>query len=118
MAAPTIGLLVDLETTEGKTVLAKAIQHFRNKDFRAGVKSVSDLKARFVVAAGRLDLPNDGVFIVMAQDEPAAMMGLVAANARLAQLGAALTRWVFVGSPEFQQRAMKVAQSSDKGTTG
>lgn len=118
MTAATIGLLVDLETTEGKTVLAKAIQHFRNKDFRAGVKSVSDLKARFVVAAGRLDLPNDGVFIVMAQDEPAAMMGLVAANARLAQLGATSTHWLFAGEAAFQQRAIQAAQSSDKGTTG
>lgn len=115
MIATTIGLVFDLGTSQGKDALAKAIEHFPNRDFQAGVKPAPELKARFVVAAGRLPRVNDGVFIMMAQDEPAAMMGLVAANARLAQLGSASTRWVFAGAPDFQQRVVLAAQSCNKG---
>jgi hypothetical protein len=117
MTATTIGLLIDLEATEGKTVLSKAIKHFCNRDFRSGVGSMSHIKARFVIAAGRLDLPDDGVFLVMAQDEPDAMMGLAAANARLAELGATSTHWIVAGDPGFQKRVSQAAQSTDKGTT-
>jgi hypothetical protein len=53
----------------------------------------------------------------MAQDEPDAMMGLAAANARLAELGATSTHWIVAGDPGFQKRVSQAAQSTDKGTT-
>lgn len=117
MTAPTIGMIADLHTTQGQAALAKALQDFPNKDFHSGAKSAVEFKYKLLVVAGRLDRPNGGVFIVMTQDEPAAMMGLAAANARLAQLGSASTRWIIAGDPGFQQRAMLAAQSTDKGTT-
>jgi hypothetical protein len=117
MNAPTIGLIADLNTTQGKAALAKALQDFPNKDFHSGVESAKDLKVKFIVVAGRLDRANGGIVLVLAQEEPDAMMGLVAANRRLAGYGVTSTHWIMAGDPGFQQRASQAALSTDEGVT-
>jgi hypothetical protein len=117
MTAPTIGLVFDLGTSQGQGALAKVLQDFPNKDFRSGVQSAKENQMRFILAAGRLDRANGGILLVMAQDEDNAILGLRAANRRLAGYGVTSTHWIVAGDPGFQQRAVQAAQASDKGTT-
>ena len=117
MIASTIGMHADPVAAQGKGALARAIEHFPRRDFQAGVKSAPELKARYVFAAGRFDLPHAGIFVALAQDEPAAIMSLVAANARLARLGSASTRWAFAGAPGFQKSAVQVAIAANQRTS-
>lgn len=117
MAAATIGLIFDLGTSQGQGALAKAIQDFPNRDFRSGAQSAKENQMKFVLAAGRLDLANGGIVLMMAQDEDNAIFGLRAANRRLAGYGVTSTHWIVAGDPGFQQRAVQAAQASDKGTT-
>lgn len=117
MTAPTIGLVIALGTTEGQDALAKALQDFPNRDFHSGAQSAKENQMKFILAAGRLDRINGGIVLILAQDEPNAILGLIAANRRLAEVGASSTHWIVSGDPSFQQRAMQAAQSGDKKTT-
>jgi hypothetical protein len=116
MSAPTIGLIADLNTTQGQAALAKAMQDFPNKDFISGAQSAIEFKYKFLVAAGRLGSINDGVIMVLAQDEPNAILGLIAANRRLTEVGASSTHWIVAGDTGFRQRVAQAALSCDKGT--
>jgi hypothetical protein len=118
MTAPTIGLVIDLGTTQGQAALAKALEDFPNKDFISGAKSAIEFRYKFLVAAGRLDRINDGVVMALTQDEADAILGLIAANRRLAEVGASSTTWFIAGDPGFRQRVAQAALSSDEGTTG
>lgn len=116
MTAATIGLVIDLGTSRGQDALSTAIKHFPNKDFQAGIKPAVEYKFKFLIAAGRLDLVNDGIFMVLTQDKARAISGLKAANRRLAVLRAKSTRWMFVGDAEFRN-AMLVALPGNKEQT-
>lgn len=114
MIATTFGLVADLSTTQGQFVLAKALQNFANKDFHSGAASARNLKMKFFVAAGCLNLPDDGIVQALAHDEAAALECLVAVNRRMGEAGASSTRWIIAGDAGFQQRAMQVALAANK----
>jgi hypothetical protein len=117
MTAPTIGLIADLNTTQGQAALAKALEDFPNKDFISGANSAIEFNYKFLVAAGRLDLDNGGVILILAKDEDAAILGFKTANRRLAKYGVTSTQWMFAGDKGIQQRLVQAAQSIDKGST-
>ena len=102
MAAATVGLIFHLGTSEGQDALSKAIKYFPNRAFQSGVKPAVEFSYKFWVAAGRLNLINDGIVTVLARDEADAILGLKTANRRLAARGFKSTRWIFIGDADFQ----------------
>ena len=117
MAAPNFGMVFDLGTAKGQATLTKALLDFPNKDFRSGAQSAKEFQMKFIVVAGRLDLANGGVILILAKDEDAAISGFKTANSRLAKYGVTSTHWMFAGDEGFQQRLVQAAQSIDKGST-
>lgn len=111
MNAATVGLFIDTESDAGQLTLADVTRHFKNRDLQNGMAVARQTKMRFIVAAGRLDIINDGAFIILVQEEANALIGFVAANHRMAEAGWTKTQWIVAGEADFSRKAQAVLEA-------
>jgi hypothetical protein len=110
MSADTVGLFIDTTSENAQDVLAEVMRCFKNADFQDAMTVAQEVKARFIIAAGRLNLLSDGVFVVLAHEELEALRATTVANRRLAEAGSTATRWLVAAGPDVKRKALKVLE--------
>jgi hypothetical protein len=89
----TLGVVVDLNSDEGRNLAAETLRLTDDSDFRHLLSIARINESRYVIAAGGFN--NRGLFGALCKTTDLMEMSFMAANARMDEAGVKATAWMF-----------------------